>query len=66
MGVNLQIVEDLPAQTVPKVRVDQDSFAVLRTIRSCRTIQHLDGNAGGAVKAVAALQLARSHGKGAV
>ena len=64
MGVNLQIVEDLPAQTVPKVRVDQDSFAVLRTIRSCRTIHHSDGNAGGAVEAVAAL--ARSHGKGAV
>ena len=38
--------------------------AVLRTIRSCRTIQHPDGNAGGAVEAVAAL--ARSHGKGAV
>jgi hypothetical protein len=42
----------------------EDSFAVLRTIRSCRTIQHPDGNAGGAVEAVAAL--ARSHGKGAV
>jgi hypothetical protein len=38
--------------------------AVLRTIRSCRTIHHSDGNAGGAVEAGAAL--ARSQGKGVV
>jgi hypothetical protein len=52
-----------PALSRGAVR-SEASFAVLRTIRSCRTIQHPDGTAGGAVEAIAAL--ARSHGKGAV
>jgi hypothetical protein len=47
-----------------RVGEGEGPFAVLCTIRSCRTIQHPDGNAGGAVEAVAAL--ARSHGKGEV
>jgi hypothetical protein len=51
-----------PALSRGAVR-SEDSFAVLRTDRSCRTIQHPDGMRG-AVEASAAL--VRSHGKGGV